>query len=250
MPVISRPEHPPRPGPLGTGRWPSRGGGSGARRGLRAHRRLLAALPVPGTPSPPLAPPRSCASRGGDPAPRPEPRETTGALLHRRCVPASLPPGPGGRGAAAGPGPAAAGAFPVLFILLLRPRYWESYFLTPPVSGQPRARPGVPPGKQGQDGEAEGAAWSGWGAPGPSQGLPPAARAPCPAGPSRGEEDGRARPSGDKSPLLRQHKSQEALHVRGLRRAEAAPLFQGEELSVTKSDPRGEGGKKQNNTNK
>lgn len=169
------------------------------------------------------------------------PRETTGAPLHRRSVPASLPPGPGGRGAAAGPGPAGTGAFLLHFILLFRPRYWESYFLTPPVSGRPRARPGVPPGKQGQDGEAEGAAWSGRGAPGPRQGLPLAARAPCPAGPSRGEEDSRARPFGDKSPLLRQHKSQEALYVRGLRRAEAAPLFQGEELSVTKSDPRGGG---------
>lgn len=167
---------------------------------------------------------------------------------HRRSVPASLPPGPGGRGSAAGPRPA--GAFPLHFILLLRPRYWESYFLTRPVSRQPRARPGVPPGKQGQDGEAEGAAWSGRGAPGPRQGLPPAARAPCPAGPSRGEEDGRAQPFGDKSPLLRQHKSQEALYVRGLRRAEAAPLFQGEELYVTKSDPRGEGEKTQNNTKK
>lgn len=82
-----------------------------------------------------------------------------------------------------------------------------------------------------------------WAEAGPSS----AARAPCPG---QGEEDGRPRPSGDKSPLLRQHKSQEALYVRGLRRAEAALLFQGQELSVPTSDPRGEEeGKKQNNAN-
>lgn len=58
----------PRPGPLGSGLRRCRAGRSGGRHGLRAHRRLLAALPVPGTPSPPPAPPRS---REGHPTPRP-----------------------------------------------------------------------------------------------------------------------------------------------------------------------------------